>query len=68
MPPGHFISNNPNVVVLVDSKSFHVIFNIDKVEKKYLFTGTYMPSTELTGGYKVLSFLDPSEPNHGFED
>ncbi|MCD7469502.1 Allene oxide synthase 2, chloroplastic [Datura stramonium] len=34
------------------------------VEKKDLFTGTFMPSTELTGGYRVLSYLDPSEPNH----
>ncbi|MCG3102683.1 hypothetical protein MAQ58_25245, partial [Enterobacter sp. DRP3] len=23
-----------------------------------------MPSTDLTGGYRVLSYLDPSEPNH----
>ncbi|KAM7521068.1 hypothetical protein LguiB_020030 [Lonicera macranthoides] len=65
MPPGPFISNNPNVVVLLDGKSFPVLFDLDKVEKKDLFTGTYMPSTELTGGYRVLSFLDPSEPNHG---
>nr|ABC17856.1 allene oxide synthase protein [Lonicera japonica] len=64
-PPGSFISNNPNVVVLLDGKSFPVLFDLDKVEKKDLFTGTYMPSTELTGGYRVLSFLDPSEPNHG---
>ncbi|KAL8029947.1 hypothetical protein ABFX02_14G255700 [Erythranthe guttata] len=64
MPPGPFISVNPNVVVLLDGKSFPVLFDTDKVEKKDLFTGTYMPSTELTGGYRTLSFLDPSEPNH----
>ncbi|XP_059636355.1 allene oxide synthase 1, chloroplastic-like [Cornus florida] len=65
MPPGPFISSNPNVVVLLDGKSFPVLFDVTKVEKKDLFTGTYMPSTELTGGYRVLSYLDPSEPSHG---
>lgn len=65
MPPGPFISKNPNVVVLLDGKSFPILFDVTKVEKKNLFTGTYMPSTELTGGYRMLSYLDPSEPNHG---
>ncbi|KAL9449252.1 hypothetical protein AB3S75_011224 [Citrus x aurantiifolia] len=64
MPPGPFISSNPNVIVLLDGKSFPVLFDVSKVEKKDLFTGTYMPSTDLTGGYRVLSYLDPSEPNH----
>ncbi|XP_009778544.1 allene oxide synthase 1, chloroplastic [Nicotiana tabacum] len=64
MPPGPFISFNPNVVVLLDGKSFPTLFDTSKVEKKDLFTGTFMPSTELTGGYRVLSYLDPSEPNH----
>ncbi|KAK4348768.1 hypothetical protein RND71_031523 [Anisodus tanguticus] len=64
MPPGPFISFNSNVVVLLDGKSFPTLFDVSKVEKKDLFTGTYMPSTELTGGYRVLSYLDPSEPNH----
>ncbi|KAL7175511.1 hypothetical protein ACSBR2_029166 [Camellia fascicularis] len=64
MPPGPFISSNPNVVVLLDGKSFPVLFDVTKVEKKDLFTGTFMPSTELTGGYRVLSYLDPSEPKH----
>lgn len=64
MPPGPFISNNPNVVVLLDAKSFPTLFDVTKVEKKDLFTGTYMPSTDLTGGHRVLSYLDPSEPKH----
>lgn len=64
MPPGPAISFNPNVVVLLDGKSFPTLFDTDKVEKKDLFTGTYMPSTDLTGGYRTLSYLDPSEPNH----
>ncbi|PIN15832.1 Cytochrome P450 CYP4/CYP19/CYP26 subfamily [Handroanthus impetiginosus] len=64
MPPGPLISFNPNVIVLLDGKSFPILFETDKVEKKDLFTGTYMPSTDLTGGYRMLSYLDPSEPNH----
>ncbi|KAL1198748.1 Allene oxide synthase [Cardamine amara subsp. amara] len=64
MPPGGFIAENPQVVALLDGKSFPILFDVDKVEKKDLFTGTYMPSTDLTGGYRILSYLDPSEPNH----
>lgn len=64
MPPGPFISPNPRVVALLDGKSFPVLFDVSKVEKKDVFTGTFMPSTELTGGYRVLSYLDPSEPGH----
>lgn len=64
MPPGPFISSDPRVVALLDGKSFTTLFDISKVEKKDLFTGTYMPSVDLTGGYRILSYLDPSEPNH----
>ncbi|KAJ9166148.1 hypothetical protein P3X46_020934 [Hevea brasiliensis] len=65
MPPGPFISPDPRVVVVLDGKSFSVLFDVTKVEKKDLFTGTYMPSTDLTGGYRILSYLDPSETKHG---
>ncbi|XP_027091642.1 allene oxide synthase-like [Coffea arabica] len=64
MPPGPFISSNSKVIVMLDGNSFPVLFDISKVEKKNLFTGTYMPSTKLTGGYRILSYLDPSEPKH----
>lgn len=64
MPPGPFIAQDPRVIVLLDGKSFPVLFDVNKVEKKDLFTGTFMPSTELTGGYRTLSYLDPSEPSH----
>lgn len=64
MPPGPFISSDPHVIVLLDGKSFPVLFDVSKVEKRDLFTGTFMPSTELTGGYRILSYLDPSEPKH----
>uniref|UniRef100_A0A7N2LL53 Uncharacterized protein n=1 Tax=Quercus lobata TaxID=97700 RepID=A0A7N2LL53_QUELO len=56
MPPGPLIASSPNVVVLLDGKSFPVLFDVTKVEKKDLFTSTFMPSTELTGRYIVLSY------------
>ncbi|CAM8917770.1 unnamed protein product [Rhodiola kirilowii] len=64
MPPGPFISKDSRVIFLLDGKSFPVLFDNSKVEKKDLFTGTYMPSVELTGGYRMLSYMDPEEPNH----
>ncbi|XP_021731669.1 allene oxide synthase 3-like [Chenopodium quinoa] len=65
MPPGPWISPDPRVIVLLDAKSFLVLFDNSKVEKRDLFTGTYMPSTSYTGGYRVCPYLDPSEPEHG---
>ncbi|XP_040385391.1 allene oxide synthase 2-like [Oryza brachyantha] len=64
VPPGPFIARDPRVVALLDAKSFPVLFDVDKVEKRDVFTGTYMPSTSLTGGHRVCSYLDPSEPKH----
>ncbi|KAL3840350.1 hypothetical protein ACJIZ3_024941 [Penstemon smallii] len=64
MPPGPLISFNSKVIALLDGKSFPTLFDTDKVEKKDIFTGTYMSSTDLTGGYRILSYLDPSEPSH----
>ncbi|KAK1315893.1 hypothetical protein QJS10_CPA05g01559 [Acorus calamus] len=64
MPPGPFMAKDPRVVCLLDAQSFQVLFDISKVEKRDLFTGTYMPPTALTGGYRVCAYLDPSEPKH----
>ncbi|OAY84615.1 Allene oxide synthase 1, chloroplastic [Ananas comosus] len=64
MPPGPFVAPDPRVVALLDAASFPVLFDTALVEKRDLFTGTFMPSTDLTGGFRVLSYLDPSEPNH----
>ncbi|CAM8977617.1 unnamed protein product [Rhodiola kirilowii] len=64
MPPAPFISKDSRVIVLLDGKSFPVLFDNSKVKKKDLFTGTYMPSLELTGGYRMVSYMDPEEPNH----
>ncbi|THU62535.1 hypothetical protein C4D60_Mb01t06160 [Musa balbisiana] len=64
VPPGPFMASDPRVVAVLDAKSFPILFDVSKVEKKDVFTGTYMPSTSLTGGYRVCSYLDPSEPSH----
>ncbi|XP_059644081.1 allene oxide synthase 3-like [Cornus florida] len=64
MPPGPFMASNPKVVAVLDALSFPVLFDTSKVEKRNVLDGTYMPSTSLTGGYRVCAFLDPSEPNH----
>ncbi|KAL5726614.1 hypothetical protein ACHQM5_009644 [Ranunculus cassubicifolius] len=64
MPPGPFISSNPNVIILLDTISFPILFDTTKVEKKNILDGTYMPSASFFGGYRVCAFLDPSEPKH----
>ncbi|KAK1315894.1 hypothetical protein QJS10_CPA05g01558 [Acorus calamus] len=64
MPPGRPVAKDPRVITLLDAASFPVLFDLSKVDKRDLFTGTFMPSTAFTGGYRVLSYLDPSEPNH----
>nr|XP_010913749.1 allene oxide synthase 2 [Elaeis guineensis] len=64
VPPGPFMASSPKVVAVLDANSFQVLFDVSKVEKKNVFTGTYMPSTALTGGFRVCSYLDPSEPTH----
>jgi hydroperoxide dehydratase len=64
MPPGPTVARDPRVIALLDAASFPVLFDTSLVEKRDLFTGTYMPSTDMTGGFRVLSYLDPSEPHH----
>nr|AUR26639.1 cytochrome P450 oxidase 74A1-like protein [Platycodon grandiflorus] len=64
MPPGPFISSNSKVIAVLDAVSFPILFNTDKVEKKDVFVGTYMPHLDFYGGYRPLAYLDPSEPQH----
>nr|BAS32648.1 allene oxide synthase [Marchantia polymorpha] len=60
-PPGF---PDPRVIILLDEKSFPILFDVSKVEKKDVFTGTYHPDFKYTGGYRVLPYLDPSEEKH----
>ncbi|RDX76984.1 Allene oxide synthase 3, partial [Mucuna pruriens] len=64
MPPGPFISSDPRVIALLDGASFPILFDNDKVEKFNVFLGTFMPSINVTGGYRICSYLDTEEPNH----
>jgi len=64
MPPGPFISSNSRVIALLDASSFPILFDNKKVEKYNVFVGTFMPSTNFTGGYRVCPFLDTTETNH----
>lgn len=64
VPRGPFMTLDPRVVALLDAKSFPVLFDADKVEKKNTLGGTYVASTALTGGHRVCAYLDPSEPSH----
>ncbi|OIT07315.1 PREDICTED: allene oxide synthase 3-like [Nicotiana attenuata] len=64
MPPGPFIAKNPKVIVLLDAKTFPVLFDNSKVEKMNVLDGTYVPSTAFYGGYRPCAYLDPSESNH----
>ncbi|XP_058763695.1 allene oxide synthase 3-like, partial [Vicia villosa] len=64
MPPGPFISSNPRVIALLDAASFPILFDNKKVEKQNVLDGTFMPSTNFTGGHRVCAYLDTTEPNH----
>jgi hydroperoxide dehydratase len=64
VPRGPFFTIDPQVVALLDGKSFPTLFDLAKVEKKDVLVG-YVPPRSLTGGYRVLAYLDPSEPGHG---
>ncbi|KAL3694616.1 hypothetical protein R1sor_008267 [Riccia sorocarpa] len=62
--PGPPFYPDPRVVVLLDQKSYLTLFDMDKVEKKDVFTGSYQVNLGFTGGYRVVPYLDPSEEKH----
>jgi len=65
LPPGPPFFSQNRVITLLDGKSFPVLYDLSKVEKKNInIGGNYMPSTDYTGGYRVNAFLDPSEEKH----
>ncbi|GJT61973.1 allene oxide synthase 3-like protein [Tanacetum coccineum] len=64
MPPGPFISSDSKVVAVLDSKSFTILFDNSKVEKKDILDGTYMPNLNFFGGYRPCAFLDTAETDH----
>ncbi|XP_024372097.1 allene oxide synthase [Physcomitrium patens] len=64
MPPGPPIAKDARVICVLDQKSFPILFDVNKCEKRDLFLGTYMPDLSYTSGHRVLSYLDPSEVRH----
>lgn len=59
-----FFGVNPNVIAVLDCKSFSHLFDMELVEKKNILIGDFMPSTSFTGDVRVCAYLDTSEPKH----
>lgn len=59
-----FAGVNPNVIAVLDVKSFSHLFDMEIVEKANVLVGDFMPSAGYTGDMRVCAYLDPSEPKH----
>lgn len=66
VPPSFpfFTNVNPNVVALLDCKSFAHLFDVDLIDKKNVLVGDFMPSVAFTGNIRVGVYQDTSEPQH----
>ncbi|MCO5597522.1 hypothetical protein L7F22_051600 [Adiantum nelumboides] len=60
-PPGFPASP---VVMLLDQKSFPILFDNSKVDKKDVLLANYMPSLSFYGNIRPCIYLDPSEEQH----
>lgn len=66
VPPSFpfFTNVNPNVIAVLDCKSFAHMFDMDMVEKRNILVGDFMPSVKFTGGTRVCAYLDTTETRH----
>ncbi|TKY48718.1 Linolenate hydroperoxide lyase [Spatholobus suberectus] len=66
VPPSFpfFVNVNPNVIALLDCKSFSHLFDMDLVDKKDVLVGDFVPSVAFTGNMRVGVYQDTSEPQH----
>lgn len=66
VPPSFpfFTGVNPNVVALLDCKSFAHLFDVDLIDKKDVLVGEFMPSVAYTGNMRVGVYQDTTEPQH----
>lgn len=66
VPPSFpfFLDVNPNVIAVLDVKSFSHLFDLEIVEKKDVLVGSFVPSTRFTGDVRVGVYLDTAEPKH----
>ncbi|XP_050207086.1 fatty acid hydroperoxide lyase, chloroplastic [Mercurialis annua] len=59
-----FTGVNPNIIAVLDCKSFAHLFDMDIVEKKNVLVGDFMPSLSFTGNIRTSVYMDTSEPRH----
>ncbi|KAH7576714.1 hypothetical protein JRO89_XS01G0135000 [Xanthoceras sorbifolium] len=59
-----FLGVNPNVIAVLDCKSFAHLFDMEIVEKRNVLVGDFMPGVEFTGDIRTCAYLDTSEPQH----
>lgn len=65
IPPSFpFFTANPNIIAVLDCKSFSHLFDMDLVDKKNVLVGDFMPSVKFTGDIRVGAYLDTDEPKH----
>lgn len=64
LPPGPPLFPEAQAIVLLDSESFRVLFDMTKVEKRNVLIGNYIPSLNFTGRFRMLAYMDPSEEHH----
>ncbi|KAF6158645.1 hypothetical protein GIB67_040159 [Kingdonia uniflora] len=55
---------NPEMIAVLDCKSFSNLFDMELVEKKNVLIGDFMPSISYTGNMRVGVYLDTTEPQH----
>ncbi|CAJ1956277.1 unnamed protein product [Sphenostylis stenocarpa] len=66
VPPSFpfFANVNPNVIALLDVKSFSHLFDMDLVDKKNVLVGDFVPDVAFTGNIRVSVYQDTTEPQH----
>ncbi|CAN8324563.1 unnamed protein product [Cochlearia groenlandica] len=55
---------NPNIVAVLDVKSFSHLFDMELVDKRDVLIGDFRPSLDFYGGLRVGVYLDTTEPKH----
>ncbi|CAA6661350.1 unnamed protein product [Spirodela intermedia] len=58
------VFHRPRVIAVVDCAAFPALFDLSLVEKRDVLIGDFMPSTDFTGGMRVMVYMDPSEQKH----
>ncbi|CAN1232579.1 Linolenate hydroperoxide lyase, chloroplastic [Linum perenne] len=66
VPPSFplFAGVNPNVVAVLDCKSYAHLFDTEIADKKDTLLGDFMPSLGFNGGLRMCAYQDVLEPKH----